>query len=120
MQGICVNFSKYPLTEIETLIILRFVRCTTCNTPRTPTERSVNEVTNTALLEAAIARSGKKKGYLAQKCGLSLAGFRNCCINKAEFKGGQMQILWKELGIESPTERLAIFFAESVACEATD
>ena len=56
-------------------------------------------MTNTDMLEAYIAESGKKKGYLAQKCGLSLAGFRNCCINKAEFKASQIQILCEELGV---------------------
>ena len=67
-------------------------------------------LTNTDMLEAYIAASGKKKGYLAQKCGLSLAGFRNCCINKAEFKASQIQILCEELDIRTLEERHAIFF----------
>lgn len=69
-------------------------------------------MTNTDMLEAYIAESGKKKGYLAAKCGLSLAGFRNCCINKAEFKASQIQILCEELGIKTLKERHAIFFAD--------
>jgi hypothetical protein len=68
-------------------------------------------MTNTDMLEAYIAASGKKKGYLAQKCGLSLAGFRNCCVNKAEFKASQIQILCEELGVKTLEERHAIFFA---------
>ena len=72
-------------------------------------------MTNTALLDAKIAKSGKKKVYLAKKCGLSYAGFRNCCINKAEFKTSHVQILCEELGITSLKERQEIFFAESVA-----
>lgn len=72
-------------------------------------------MTNTDMLEAYIAASGKKKGYLAMKCGLSSAGFRNCCINKAEFKVSQIQILCEELGIKTLKERHAIFFAESGA-----
>ena len=72
-------------------------------------------MTNTALLNARIAQSGKKKTYLAQKCGLSYAGFRNCCINKAEFKTSQVQILCEELGITSLKEREEIFFATKVA-----
>lgn len=69
-------------------------------------------MTNTELLEKKIADSGKKKTFLANKIGLSLAGFRNCCINKAEFKASQIQILCEELGITSLKERHAIFFAE--------
>lgn len=72
-------------------------------------------MTNTALLEERIAKSGKKKVYLAKRCGLSYAGFRNCCINKAEFKTSQVQILCEELGITSLKEREEIFFANNVA-----
>ena len=72
-------------------------------------------MTNTELLDAKIAASGKKKTYLAKKVGLTLAGFRNCCINKSEFRTGQVQILCEELNIDSLEERQAIFFAASVA-----
>ncbi len=75
-------------------------------------ERTVNRMirTNTELLEAKITQSGKKKTYLAEKCGLSLAGFRNCCVNKAEFKASHIQILCRELNITSLREKEAIFF----------
>lgn len=69
-------------------------------------------MTNTEKLEKAIADSGKKKTYLANKIGLSLVGFRNCCTNKAEFKASQIQILCEELNITSLKERHAIFFAD--------
>lgn len=72
-------------------------------------------MTNTELLEERIAKSGKKKVYLAEKCGLTYAGFRNCVINKAEFKASQIQILCEELNITSLKERHAIFFADNVA-----
>lgn len=72
-------------------------------------------MTNTKLLEEKIAQSGKKKSYLAQKCGLSRQGFRNCCKNKAEFKTGHIKILCAELGITKLTEKEAIFYAENVA-----
>ena len=72
-------------------------------------------MTNTDLLNQKIAQSGKKKQYLAERCGLSRAGFRNCCINKAEFTAGQIQILCDELNITSLKERQAIFFAKSDA-----
>ncbi len=68
-------------------------------------------MTNTALLEEKIAQSGLKKTFLAEKVGLSLGGFRNCCINKAEFKASQIQILCDELKITSLKERQSIFFA---------
>jgi hypothetical protein len=72
-------------------------------------------MTNTALLEEYIEKSGKKKKYLAEKVGLSLAGFRNCCTNKAEFKASQIQTLCGELDITSLEEQYAIFFAASDA-----
>lgn len=72
-------------------------------------------MTNTALLEERIKRSGKKKIYLASKIGLTYAGFRNCIINKAEFKASQIKILCDELGITSLKEKQLIFFAEDGA-----
>lgn len=72
-------------------------------------------MTNTELLEKKIEESGKKKKYLAEKCGLSENGFRNCCRNKAEFKTSHIKILCAELGITKLTEKEAIFYAESVA-----
>ena len=70
-------------------------------------------MTNTELLEDKISQSGKKKTYLADKVGLSLAGFRNCCINKAEFKASQIQTLCEELEINDLNERQLIFFAKN-------
>ena len=74
---------------------------------------------NTELLEQKIKESGKKKKYLAEKCGLSCAGFRNCVINKAnpktgarsEFKSSQIIVLCDELNITRLAEKEAIFFA---------
>lgn len=68
-------------------------------------------MTNLELLEAKIKESGKKKTYLAEKIGLTYAGFRNCCLNKSEFRTGQVKKLCEELNIESLEERQAIFFA---------
>ena len=72
-------------------------------------------MTNTKLLEEKIKRSGKKKKYLAEKCGLSMQGFRNCVHNRAEFKTRHIQILCTELGITKLTEKEAIFYAKDVA-----
>lgn len=68
-------------------------------------------MTNLKLLEDKITLSGKKKTYLAKKVGLSYSGFRNCCLNKSEFRTSQVQILCDELNIVDLEERLAIFFA---------
>lgn len=69
-------------------------------------------MTNTKLLELKIKESGKKKYYLAEKCGLSRAGFRNCIINQAEWTASQIDILCEELEITSLREKDAIFFAK--------
>lgn len=68
-------------------------------------------MTHTEKLEEKIAQSGKKKGFLAEKIGLTLQGFRNCVMNKAEFKASQIQILCDELNIVDLKERQEIFFA---------
>ena len=69
-------------------------------------------MTNTELLEELIRKSGKKKTYLAMKCGLSYAGFRNCVTNKAEFKQAQILVLCDELGITNLKTKEAVFFAK--------
>lgn len=68
-------------------------------------------MTDTELLEEKIKESGKKVTYLAEKCGLSYAGFRNCVTNKAEFKATHIGILCRELGIDLKGMR-RIFFAK--------
>lgn len=68
-------------------------------------------MTDTELLEEKIKESGKKITYLAEKCGLSYAGFRNCVTNKAEFKATHIDILCRELGIDLKEMR-KIFFAK--------
>lgn len=69
-------------------------------------------MTDTAKLEEYIKKSGKKKSYLAEKLGLSPAGFLNCRNNEAEFTATQIQILCAELNIRTLTERHAVFFAQ--------
>ena len=73
-------------------------------------------MTNTELLERRIADSGKKKGYLAEKCGLSRTGFNNCVKNKAEFKTSHVKVLCYELNITDLAEKEAIFYAASDSC----
>lgn len=67
-------------------------------------------MTNTELLEIKIKESGKTRRYLAKKCGLSYAGFRNCVTNKAEFKATHIDVLCYELNINLK-EMKPIFFA---------
>lgn len=69
-------------------------------------------MTNTELFELKVKECGKKKGYLAEKCGLSRAGFRNCETNRAEWTASQIDILCEELSITSLREKDAIFFAK--------
>lgn len=68
-------------------------------------------MTNRELLEQKIEKSGKKKGYLAKKCGLSRTGFLNCIKGDALFNTSHIKILCEELNITSLKERDAIFFA---------
>lgn len=80
---------------------------------------------NTKLLEDRIAKSGKKVKYLAEKCGMSYAGFRNCVINKknpktgtiAEFRVSQVDILCEELNITDLNEKEQIFYVRKTAAE---
>lgn len=72
-------------------------------------------MTNTELLEQLIEKSGLKKGYLAEKAGMSLAWFRSCCVNKGEFRESQMDAIAKELGITDPALFMAVFFSHSGA-----
>lgn len=67
-------------------------------------------MTNTKLLEKKISDSGKKVKYLAERCGLSYAGFRNCVINKAEFRVSQVDVLCEELNITDLEEKEMIFY----------
>ena len=67
-------------------------------------------MTNQELLEKKILESGKKKGYLAKKCGLSRMGFLNCVKGDALFNTSHVKILCDELNITSLKEKEAIFF----------
>lgn len=67
-------------------------------------------MTNTALLEERIAKSGYKKSYLADKIGKSAYALALKINNKTEFKASEIDILCELLGIDV-IERMAIFFA---------
>lgn len=70
---------------------------------------------NTQLLEQAIAESGKRKSYLADRCGMTRQSLTSKINNRSEFTGSQTMILCKELGITQLTRKDAIFFAPDVA-----
>lgn len=76
-------------------------------------------MTNVELLRAKIEQSGKKKGYLAEKCGLSYAAFNRRVSGAVEFTSSEIQALCVELGITDWAEKEAIFFAAQVAKTAT-
>ena len=65
---------------------------------------------NITLLGELIEKSGKKKSYLAQKCGLSRQGFRNKCTGKTDFYASEINILCHELSIDTPEEKEQVFF----------
>ena len=67
---------------------------------------------NRELLEKKISESGKKKGYLAEKCGLSRMGFLNCVKGDAVFNASHIKVLCYELNITSLKLKEAIFFAQ--------
>lgn len=66
-------------------------------------------MTNTKLLEAAIERSGMKKGKIAEVLGVSRGGLINLINDRAEFKVSQMLVLSGLLGLTT-AQRDAIFF----------
>ena len=68
-------------------------------------------MTNKELLEQAIKAKGLKKAFLAEKIGLTPAGFCNCLNNRAEFRASQINTLCELLGIEDLQTKEAIFFA---------
>lgn len=64
---------------------------------------------NTQYLEEKIDASGKKKDFLAKKCGLSRTALYNKINGKNEFSESQASVLCKELGITTIEERRKIF-----------
>ena len=69
-------------------------------------------MTNEFLLNKKIAEVGKKKRYLAEKCGMTYACFYNCIKNKAHFNAEHIAILCVELKIKSLKEKEDIFFSK--------
>ena len=72
-------------------------------------------MTNRELLEEKIRRSGLKKGYIAEKLGVTPSTFSALLNNKSEFKASQISIICKLLNIQDDAEVKAIFFAQNGA-----
>ena len=68
-------------------------------------------MTNTALLEEYIAKSGYKKSFIAKALGITAYALTLKIKNKNEFKANEIDILCKllKIGIK---DRMRIFFAQ--------
>lgn len=60
-------------------------------------------------LEKVIEDSGKKKGYLAEKIGVTRQTFTKKCKEPETFTNLQVSILCEELNITKLTDRVKIF-----------
>lgn len=69
-------------------------------------------MTNTAMLEDKIKRSGLKKSYIAKSLGIDQKTLKLKITGGSQFKESEMNAIWKLLGIVDPAEKIAIFFAE--------
>lgn len=67
-------------------------------------------MTNTKMLERVIKEKGLKKGYIAERLGLSRGGLINLINNRSEFRVSQIQTLCEILNL-TEDQRNAIFFA---------
>ncbi len=65
---------------------------------------------DTILLEEQIDKSGKKKSYLAEKCGCSIQALRLKIKGEYDFTNTQTDILCCELGITDLAIKEKIFF----------
>lgn len=60
-------------------------------------------------LEEVIDKSGKKKGYLAERIGVTRQTFTKKCKDPSSFTNLQVSILCDELNITKLTDRVKIF-----------
>lgn len=68
-------------------------------------------MTNTKMLEAAIALSGLPKNFIAEKIGISRSAFFKKMRNESEFKATEIVKLQELLALTAE-ERNRIFFAK--------
>lgn len=65
---------------------------------------------DTQLLEDVISKSGSKKGFLADKLGISIQSFRLKCKNEYSFTTDEVAALCDELHITKLSDKERIFF----------
>lgn len=70
-------------------------------------------MTNTALLEEYIEKSGYKRSFIAKKLGITAYALALKINNNSEFKATEIDIICKLLNI-GISDRMAIFFANKV------
>lgn len=75
---------------------------------------------DTKLLEEEIRKSGKRKGFLAEKIGCSTPSFRARVHGKYDFKVDEVNALCQELNITDPNVMMKIFFKGYVDNLATE
>ena len=68
-------------------------------------------MTNVQLLEEKIQQSGLKKGFIAEKIGVTPNTFTALLNNKAEFRVSHIKAICGVLDITDDAEIKAIFFA---------
>ena len=71
-------------------------------------------MTDTKKLLRIIEESGLKKGFIAQKLGITTYGLQKKIENHNQFKATEIKILCKILNINSLKRKEEIFFAEKV------
>ena len=64
---------------------------------------------NPQYLEECIVASGKKKGYLADRIGITRQTFAKKCKNPSSFTNLQANILCEELNVTKLSDRQKIF-----------
>lgn len=69
-------------------------------------------MTNTELLREMITKSGLKLEYLADSCGITRQALSNKITNRNFFTAKEIEVLCKELKINSLMEKERIFFAK--------
>ena len=77
-------------------------------------------MTDTALLEKKIKDSGLKRGFIADKLGISYDWLKKKIAGEVQFKAIEIQILCSVLNITDLKEKDRIFFAENVEKTSTN
>lgn len=70
---------------------------------------------NTEALNEIIEKSGKKKGYIAERIGITPQSLRKKILNITDFTTSEVIILCEELGITKLADKERIFFAKDVS-----